>query len=160
MLSLDFFKAYDRVMVDFLILVMRKMNFSEKFCKWVRMLHVGAKTKFILQFLTKAIEVSFSIRQGDPLAMILYIIYIEPLLLYLEKHLAGIRVAGVPQCIEAYCDDINILTNSMSDFLVVDAAVRRFESVSGAILSRAKKCTVLGFGTWKNKDVWPNCEGS
>ena len=48
LLSLDFFKAYDRVMVDFLILVMRKMNFSEKFCKWVRMLHVGAKTKFIL----------------------------------------------------------------------------------------------------------------
>ena len=43
----------------------------------------------------------------------------------------------------------------MSDFLVVDAAVRRFESVSGAILSRAKKCTVLGFGTWKNKNVWP-----
>ena len=64
-------------------------------------------------------------------------------------------MAGVPQCIEAYCDDINILTNSMSDFLVVDAAVRRFESVSGAILSRAKKCTVLGFGTWKIKDVWP-----
>ena len=64
LLSLDFFKAYDRVMVDFLILVMMKMNFSEKFCKWVRMLHVGAKTKFILQFLTKTIEVSFSIRQG------------------------------------------------------------------------------------------------
>ena len=105
MLSLDFFKAYDRVMVDFLILVMRKMNFSEKFCKWVRMLHVGAKTKFILQFLTKTIEVSFSIRQGDPLSMILYIIYIEPLLIYLEKHLDGIKVAGVPQCIEAYCDD-------------------------------------------------------
>ena len=62
MFSLDFFKAYDRVMVDFLILIMRKMNFSEKFCQWVRMLHVGAKTKFILQFLTKAIEVSFSIR--------------------------------------------------------------------------------------------------
>ena len=49
------------------------------------MLHVGAKTRFILQFLSKAIEVNFSIRQGDPLAMLLYIIYIEPLLLYLER---------------------------------------------------------------------------
>ena len=116
MISLDFFKAYDRVMVDFLILVMRKMNFSEKFCKWVKMLHVGAKTKFILQFLTKAIEVSFSIRQGDPLAMILYIIYIEPLLLYLERVLVGLKVASIPQCVEAYCDDVNILTDSMSDF--------------------------------------------
>ena len=155
MISLDFFKAYDRVMVDFLILVMRKMNFSEKFCKWVKMLHVGAKTKFILQFLTKAIEVSFSIRQGDPLAMILYIIYIEPLLLYLERVLVGLKVASIPQCVEAYCDDVNILTNSMSDFLVVDAAVRKFEAVSGAILSRAKKSTVIGFGSWKDRTAWP-----
>ena len=155
MISLDFFKAYDRVMVDFLILVMRKMNFSEKFCKWVKMLHVGAKTKFILQFLTKAIEVSFSIRQGDPLAMILYIIYIEPLLLYLERVLVGIKVASIPQCIEAYCDDVNILTNSMTDFLVIDEAVRKFEAVSGAILSRAKKSTVIGFGSWKDRTVWP-----
>ena len=155
LISLDFFKAYDRVLVDFLILVMRKMNFSEKFCKWVKMLHAGAKTCFILQFLTKAIDVSFSIRQGDPLAMILYIIYIEPLLLYLEKVLVGLRVAGITQCIEAYCDDVNILTNRMSDFLIVDEAIRKFEDISGAILSREKKSKVIGFGTWKNKTDWP-----
>ena len=155
MINLDFFKAYDRVLVDFLLLVMRKMNFSEKFCKWVKMLHMGAKTRFILHFLTKAIEVSFSIRQGDPLAMILYIIYIEPLLLYLERVLVGIKVASIPQSVEAYCDDVNILTNDMSDFLVVDVAVRKFESISGAILSRAKKSTVIGFGSWKDRTVWP-----
>ena len=155
LISLDFFKAYDRVMIDFLILVMKKMNFSDTFCKWIRMLHVGAKTRFILQFLSKAIEVNFSIRQGDPLAMLLYIIYIEPLLLYLERVLVGIRVARIPQCIEAYCDDVNILTNRMSDFLVLDEAVRKFEAVSGAILSREKKCKVLGFGTWKNEERWP-----
>ena len=70
LISLDFFKAYDRVLVDFLLLVMEKMNFSDRFCNWVKMLHKGAKTKFILEFLTKAITVNFSIRQGDPLAMI------------------------------------------------------------------------------------------
>ena len=156
MISLDFFKAYDRVMVDFLILVMKKMNFSIKFCDWVRMLHVGAKTRFILQFLTQAINVSFSIRQGDPLAMILYIIYIEPLLLYLERVAVGLRLdVNIPQCIEAYCDDINILTNSLSDFLVVDMAVKKFEAVSGAILSRAKKSKVIGFRSWKDKTDWP-----
>ena len=30
-----------------------------------------------------------------------------------------------------------------------------FESVSGAILSRDKKCKVLVFGLWKNKNTWP-----
>ena len=93
LISLDFFKAYDRVMVSFLLMVMKKMNFSDKFCSWVKMLHHGAKTRFILQSLTRAIQVSFSIRQGDPLAMLLYIIYIEPLLLYLERKAVGLRVA-------------------------------------------------------------------
>ena len=71
LISLDFFKAYDRVMVDFLLVVMKKMNFSTKFCNWVKMLHAGAKTRFILQSLTRLVSLSFSIRQGDPLAMIL-----------------------------------------------------------------------------------------
>ena len=155
LISLDFYKAYDRVLVDFLLLVMKKMNFSERFCSWVKMLHVGAKTKFILEFLTKTIDVRFSIRQGDPLAMLLYIIYIEPLLLFLERKIVGLKCCGIPKCIEAYCDDINILTNQVSDFLVLDSAVRKFEEVSGAILSRNKKCKILGFGTWKDRVVWP-----
>ena len=90
MITLDFFKAYDRVMLDFLLAVMKKMNFSPKFCSWIKMLHAGAKTRFILQFLTKVINVNFSIRQGDPLAMISYIIYIEPLLIYLERKAVGL----------------------------------------------------------------------
>ena len=119
LISLDFFKAYDRVMIDFLLVVMKKMNFSSKFCSWVKMLHAGAKTRFILQFLSSAINVSFSIRQGDPLAMILYIIYIEPLLLFLERMAVGMMVAGVPQCIEAYCDDVNILSISPISWLLM-----------------------------------------
>ena len=35
---------------------------------------------------------------------------------------------------------MNILTDQVSDFHVVDTAVRKFEAVSGAILSRNKKC--------------------
>ena len=34
--------------------------------------------------------------------------------------------------------------NQLGDFFVVDEAVRKFEAVSGAILSRNKKCTVMG----------------
>ena len=142
-------------MVDFLLVVMKKMNFSTKFCNWVKMLHAGAKTRFILQSLTRLVSLSFSIRQGDPLAMILYIIYIEPLLLYLERKLVGLRIGNMVQCVEPYCDDVNVLTNNVSDFLVLDGAVRKFEVISGAILSRDKKCKVLGLGSWANRVDWP-----
>ena len=39
LVSLDFFKAYDRVFLDFLIRVMKKMNFVDLFTSWISMLH-------------------------------------------------------------------------------------------------------------------------
>jgi hypothetical protein len=37
----------------------------------------------------------------------------------------------------------------------VDTAIKKFESVSGAILSRNKKCKVMGLGSWSDKVDWP-----
>ena len=65
------------------------------------------------------------------------------------------RIGNQIQCVDAYCDDVNIMTNRLSDFYLVDTAVRKFESVSGAILSRNKKCKVMGLGSWSNKVDWP-----
>ena len=162
LLSLDFFKAYDRVSVRFLLSVMKKMGFGKVFCSWIQMLHTGAQTKFILAKLSRAINVSFSIRQGDPLAMLLYIIYIEPLLIYIERRAVGLTLFGplgsaqsVSQCAEGYCDDLNIVTENDADLVLVDNAVSKFELLSGAILSRNKKCKILGFGRWSRRKNWP-----
>ena len=155
LISLDFFKAYDRVLLDFLIKVMAKMNFSSVFTSWILMLHEGARTRFILGVLSASIEVRFSIRQGDPLAMLLYIIYVEPLLVALERSLTGLRMAYVRQTLEAFCDDINLLTDDLGDFSRMDEEVVKFEKISGAILSRNKKSKVVGFGKWVKRENWP-----
>jgi hypothetical protein len=155
LISLDFFKAYDRVLLDFLVKVMQKMNFGGVFTSWICMLHEGARTRFILGFLTRAIEVRFSIRQGDPLSMILYIIYVEPLLIALERSLVGLKIASVRQTLEAYCDDLNLLTNNLEDLAKMEDLVVKFEKCSGVILSRDKKCKVLGIGGWAKKVDWP-----
>ena len=154
-ISLDFYKAYDRVYLGYLLEVMKKMKFGSIFCNWIRMLHHGAQTRFILKELSDIIDVSFSIRQGDPIAMLLFIIYIEPFLLFLERTLTGMSVAGIPQVLEAYCDDVNIFTSDLEDMMKVECAVQKFEGMSGAILSRNKKCKVLGLGKWKRKTNWP-----
>ena len=87
--------------------------------------------------------------------MNLYIIYIEPLLLYLEKTLLGLRSFSFSQLVEAYCDDVNVLTDSEEDLLTVDLVVSKFEKLSGAILSRNNKCKIMGLGRWKGKQDWP-----
>ena len=155
LMSLDFFKAYDRVLLSFLVKVMQKMGFSSKFCAWIEMLHEGAKTRFLLRRITRAIELSFSIRQGDPLAMLLYIIYVEPLLMYIKNNISGLHMENLVQKEEAFCDDINVITSDDCDLLVVDEGVRKFESISGAIFSRNKKCSIIGFGSWKKRCSWP-----
>ena len=155
LISLDFFKAYDRVLLDFLAKVMQKMNFGKIFISWILMLHQGARTRFLLGFITRAIKIIFSIRQGDPLAMILYIIYVEPLLINLEKSLSGLKLASVRQTLEAYCDDINIVTDDLEDFTRMENKIIEFEQISGAILSRNKKCQVMGLGAWASRNSWP-----
>ena len=131
LVSLDFFKAYDRVLLDFLVRIMKKMNFGDVFTSWISMLHEGARTRFILASLTRAIEVIFSIRQGDPLAMLLYIIYIEPLLLALESKMVGLKVHTKDQKVEGYCDDINLMTEDLDDLGRISVVV---EHVVGLVL--------------------------
>ena len=88
-LSLDLFKAYDRVNIKYLCKVMKIMNFPEKFVNWIVLLHKDAKTKLLLNFISDPISVLASVRQGDPISMILFILYIEPLLLQLSRVIQG-----------------------------------------------------------------------
>ena len=57
-------------------------------------------------------KVLFSIRQGDPLSMLLYIIYIEPLLLMIARKTKGLCMSSFVQKDEDYCDDLNVLSGS------------------------------------------------
>ena len=155
MVSLDMFKAYDRVMLDYLVKVMKAMKFPHNFINWVLMLHEGATTCFLLSFLTEPIKVLFSIRQGDPLSMLLYIIYIEPLLLMINKQTKGLRISSFVKKDEDFCDDLNFLSECENDLLVIEDVFVKFENISGAILSRSSKSKIMGLGTWKTKTKWP-----
>ena len=69
--------------------------------------------------------------------------------------MVGLRLASVTKTLEAYCDDINLLTNNLEDFGKMSELVAKFELLSGAILSRDKKSKVVGFGNWAKRETWP-----
>ena len=90
-------------------------------------------------------------RQGDPIAMLLYIVYVEPLLITLEVKMAGLRIRNhqslglnptldFDQKCEAFCDDVNLMTGDLNDLPIIESVVDKFERSSGAILSRNHKC--------------------
>ena len=79
--------------------------------------------------------------------MLLYILYIEPLLVALQAETIVFSMLSLVQKVEGFCNDVNLITNDESDFHVVEEVVTKFERPSGAILSRNKKCQAVGFGT-------------
>ena len=179
LLSYDLFKAYDRVYIPYLIKVMKTMGFGDKFVDWVIMLHEGANTRFILNKLTKPVDILISVRQGDPIAMVLFIIYVEPLLLMIRKSTSGMKVMGkswrlgdkmgdlfvgtgdqmphlhATQLDEDYVDDINCVLEDPKDMIVLDEVFRKFEDFSGAILNRTEKTKCLGLGSDVGRKTWP-----
>ena len=57
--------------------------------------------------------------------------------------MSGLKVTGIGRSLEAYCDDINVFTDNLADFDVVDKVIVKFEKISGAILSRNKKLDLV-----------------
>ena len=68
--------------------------------------------------------------------MLLYIIYIEPLLMMIRRMTKGLAVSScVQQQDDDYCDDINFVGENLSDLVIIEEIFSNFENCSGAILS-------------------------
>jgi endonuclease/exonuclease/phosphatase family metal-dependent hydrolase len=137
-LLLDFAKAYDSLDRGFLLHVLRAKGFSELFCKTIEALHTGTTVRFIANGQTSdPIPVTSGIRQGCPLAPLLFIIAVD--VLY-DEILTCPAIKGVtPKTdtgqselrIAGYADDtaIYLVDCSMQDAAI--AAVHRFSAYSG-----------------------------
>ena len=154
--SYDLVKAYDRASISFLLLVMERMEFPLVFRRWIEMLHKDATTCLKLPSgLSRVIPVTFSFRQGDPVALDLYALQQEPLLRLLRRILQGILITNFTQKDIDYCDNIEHIFSDVWDLVRFDKVMTKFEATSGAILSRNEKSKVLGIGKWKDKEDWP-----
>ncbi|MBM3939095.1 MAG: hypothetical protein FJ333_10665, partial [Sphingomonadales bacterium] len=155
LVSLDFYHAYDRVCMAWVDQVLEAMGFGRVLRGWVATLHRGASAVFMLHGLSREIEVIFSMRQGDPLAQILFVIQEEPFLLRLEASLHGLRYAGLREASLAYVDDVSVLSSKIEDLVVLDGIVSDYEAASGAILNRNTKTVIMGLGSWAGRQDWP-----
>ena len=155
LLNLDFFHAYDRVCMPYVDRVLDVMGFGAIFRGWIRTLHSGAAAVFLLEKLSREVDITFSVRQGDPLAMLLFIIQLEPFLWILHKVLPGLEVGAIIELVLAYVDDVDVLGDDDEDILLVDDICCLFEQMSGAILNRNRKSAILGFGSWAGRQDWP-----
>jgi len=127
----------------YLVKVMTAMGFGETFTKWILMFHCEAETSFILNFLTRPVKIILSLRQGDPLSMILFLLYVEPLLVMIRRNTGGLSVLGINSFTrgverhEIFTGRGQTLVEDPQDLVIIDSIFTRFEAVSGALLNRS-----------------------
>ena len=117
LLSLDLEKAFDRVDHDFLWSVLEKFNFPAVFINCLKRLYKNATSKVLFNgFLTNAFPIETSVRQGCPLSMALFCLYIEPLVRMLYDAVGGCLISNYFVKVVAYADDINVLIRNNHEF--------------------------------------------
>ena len=174
LLDLDFMAGFDWLDMAWVYLVLAKKGVSQEVIDRIRRLYADSTTVVAVNNIQGK---SFpnnrgSLRQGDVPSMFWFAAGIDPLLVYLEKRLAGIPITSIPVygpeaenavCptlphiqqkykVVAYADDVKPSITSMQEFHLVDQACSMLERASGVKLHRdpsAGKVKFLALGRWR-----------
>ncbi|KAL3677633.1 hypothetical protein R1sor_027581 [Riccia sorocarpa] len=148
--KLDFEKAYDRVDHTYLWETMMAMGFDKKFIALSQGLVQGSVSKIHVngQF-SDEIQIERGIKQGCPLAPLLFALSTQPLMTILkarqsEGRLRGISLGGANSALHnLFADDTGIMLNAdPENFAELQLAVKLYEEISGAKLNITKSTII------------------
>ncbi len=144
---LDFAKAYDTVSRPFLLELLRRFGLGPAFVKWVSLLLADTKATAIMSgFTSDSIRFEAGVRQGCPLAPVLYLFVAEALLRFLkhEPHI-GISVAGMRLVAQQFADDTKVFLRRAALVGVLLTTMSIFARASGQHLN-IPKCSAMPVG--------------
>jgi hypothetical protein len=154
-IGIDFAKAYDLVQRDILWDIMEKFGYPPTFVKWIKTLYTDAKM-FLLngQSIAGKVDCLSSLRQGCPLSIHLYVLFLEPLLLRLSTAMNGISFFGRKVAVRAFVDDVAVFTDNDKDIILSDQVIGEFCKWTSSRLNKTKT-KALGLGGWSRRTSWP-----
>uniref|UniRef100_U5ER22 Reverse transcriptase domain-containing protein n=1 Tax=Corethrella appendiculata TaxID=1370023 RepID=U5ER22_9DIPT len=139
--AFDLNHAFDRVEKNFLLHVMQRMNINQSFVNFVNNTMSNSSSKLLVNGnLSESFAIERSVRQGDPLSMHLFVIYLQPLL----DKLARI-CDGEHDLLSGYADDISVIIDSIIKLNQIRTAFEEFCAGSGALVNYNKTyCITIG----------------
>ena len=161
LISLDQFKAFDRVDHRFLASVLETAGFKPEFCRWISMMYHNPQA--VVQVNGRrsgVIAIERSVRHGCPLSPLLYVLVLEPLLRRLKVEgtsptLHGIPIVGrLAARVSAFADDVTVFVSRLQDIEAVKEAVVEYERIAGAKVN-FDKSEGLGLGAWRGSNTLP-----
>ena len=145
-LKIDFDKAYDRLEWDFIISSLRSMGLNPPFISYIHTLFGNARTRVNVNGeLTPTFDIHRSIRQGCPIAPLLYAIAADGFSFLVEKkvregEITGIQIPGDNQlCLQLFADDTNaLLKNEDRNLRVFWECLETYCLASGSVINHSK----------------------
>lgn len=141
-LSIDQEKAFDLMDREFLIRVLQKMNFGEKFIEWIKVIFKETIGRVLLNgYTSMTFEITRGARQGCPLSADVYISYIQPLddALNKDKFIISVQIPGKKAPVTIlYADDMNLALSDKTDIGRVIIILEKFENATGSKINQDK----------------------
>ncbi len=154
-ITYDLEKAYDLVNRDVLWATMNAMGYPAQFIDWLKTLYsITQLCPLNGNAIVGTIDDAQSVRQGCPLSIHLFAIYIEPLLVRLTNTLGGIDLHGERVKVRAYVDDLTVFVSSNTDILRACGAIEEFCAWAHARINKGKT-KLLGLGHWAVGEDFP-----
>lgn len=138
LISFDLQNAFDRVERPFLFAIMKSMGINNSLVTLLEKIMDNSHSKILINgHLSREFKIERSVRQGDPIAMHLFVIYLHPLL---EK-LIGV-CDGELDLVIAYADDVTIITCDLEKIEEVRVIFEDYGLVSGSKLNLTKTTSI------------------
>ncbi len=152
-IKIDQEKAFDRVSHSFIIKVLNKFSFGNKFISWIKILYNDIKSSVKINgHLTPYFPITRGVRQGCPISMMLYVIVAEPLN-NLIKNIKGIRInPDINSLLFQHADDTTITVQDAQSVEAVFNTVNKYCLATGANVN-IEKSEVLCLGKASDKDL-------
>ncbi|KAE8904371.1 hypothetical protein PF003_g11658 [Phytophthora fragariae] len=148
-LLLNFKKAYDSLDRNFMITVLRRHGYPEKFLRAIWSLHDGTTVLFLANgSKSRKIAVTSGIRQGCPLAPMLFILALEPLYRRVDNDagISGVVIQSDAGRLElrvaGYADDTAVYLSSAAEVHRLREITRQFGQASGLQLNEGKTIAI------------------
>ena len=156
LISIDQEKAFDRVSHSFLFKILEKLNFGNVFISWIKLLYNGLRSCVKVNgHLTPYFDIERSVRQGDPLSSMLYVIVSQPLNLLIKNNpdIHGIDINNVhTSLIYQHADDTSVSVSDTQSVYNTFETVNTFCQATGAKVN-LNKSEVLCIGKCRLNNI-------
>ena len=157
MILWDFEKAFDRLDREFLWSTMEQTQMGTEFIKSIQLLHWNSQATILVNgYFTNIIKVESGVRQGCPIAPMLFALSSEPLRAAVEydTQFTGLQLDDIRLTLQMFADDTNGFITSELDYQRINYHLEMYQQASGHKLN-IKKSVTIPFGNFDTTILQP-----